>query len=122
MQNYTFSFRNHELSIERELRASLLKIYGVGLTKTIIFTSKIGLPYPYFLKNMQAYYYTILICLINNCLLSEVKAKRFVDLRIKRLVDLKTYKGRRHFLRLPVRGQRSRTNGRTMKRLQIKNI
>jgi small subunit ribosomal protein S13 len=34
-------------------------------------------------------------------------------MNIKRLVDIGTYRGRRHRLGLPVRGQRTRTNART---------
>lgn len=34
-------------------------------------------------------------------------------MNIKRLMDIGTYRGRRHRLGLPVRGQRTRTNART---------
>ena len=37
------------------------------------------------------------------------------QLNIKRLVDIGTYRGMRHRLGLPVRGQRTRTNARTRK-------
>lgn len=38
-----------------------------------------------------------------------------IQLHIKRLVDIGTYRGGRHRLGLPVRGQRTRTNARTRK-------
>jgi small subunit ribosomal protein S13 len=38
-----------------------------------------------------------------------------VQLNIKRLVDVGTYRGGRHRQGLPVRGQRTRTNARTRK-------
>lgn len=38
-----------------------------------------------------------------------------VQLNIKRLVDIGTYRGTRHRSGLPVRGQRSKTNARTRK-------
>jgi small subunit ribosomal protein S13 len=38
-----------------------------------------------------------------------------VQLNIKRLVDINSYRGQRHRLGLPVRGQRTRTNCRTRK-------
>ena len=34
-------------------------------------------------------------------------------MNIKRLMDIGTYKGRRHRMGLPLRGQRTRTNART---------
>ena len=43
----------------------------------------------------------------------EGDLRRKVSLNIKRLVDIKCYRGRRHLLGLPVRGQRTRTNART---------
>ena len=43
--------------------------------------------------------------------------KRFVDLDdISRLVDLATYRGSRHKKKLPVRGQRTKTNARIFRR------
>ncbi len=41
--------------------------------------------------------------------------RRSKTLSIKHMVDLGTYRGLRHRRRLPVRGQRTKTNARTMK-------
>ncbi len=45
----------------------------------------------------------------------EGDLRRQVSMNIKRLMDLGTYRGMRHRRGLPVRGQRTRTNGRTRK-------
>ncbi|MBD3359872.1 MAG: 30S ribosomal protein S13 [Candidatus Buchananbacteria bacterium] len=45
----------------------------------------------------------------------EGDLKREVMGNIKRLKEIKTYKGTRHSKRLPVRGQRTKTNSRTVK-------
>ena len=45
----------------------------------------------------------------------EGDLRREVQLSIKRLIDLGTYRGLRHRRGLPVRGQRTRTNARTRK-------
>jgi small subunit ribosomal protein S13 len=45
----------------------------------------------------------------------EGDLRREVSMNIKRLMDLKTYRGTRHRHSLPVRGQRSKTNARTRK-------
>ena len=45
----------------------------------------------------------------------EGDVRREVTMNIKRLQDLKTYRGIRHRNRLPVRGQRTQTNARTRK-------
>ena len=45
----------------------------------------------------------------------EGELRREVSMNIKRLIDLGTWRGKRHRLGLPVRGQRTRTNARTRK-------
>ena len=45
----------------------------------------------------------------------EGDLRREVSMNIKRLMDVKTYRGLRHRYSLPVRGQRSKTNARTRK-------
>ena len=45
----------------------------------------------------------------------EGDLRREVSMNIKRLMDLKSYRGLRHRAHLPVRGQRTHTNARTRK-------
>ncbi len=45
----------------------------------------------------------------------EGELRREISGNIKRLKDIKSYRGIRHIKRLPVRGQRTRTNARTLK-------
>jgi small subunit ribosomal protein S13 len=45
----------------------------------------------------------------------EGDLKREVASNIKRLKDIKAYRGLRHMRKLPVRGQRTKTNARTLK-------
>lgn len=45
----------------------------------------------------------------------EGELKRQVSADIKRLKDIQTYRGSRHAKRLPARGQRTKTNARTLK-------
>lgn len=45
----------------------------------------------------------------------EGDLRREVAMSIKRLVELRTYRGTRHMRGLPARGQRTRTNARTRK-------
>lgn len=50
---------------------------------------------------------------INDKYMVEGELQRVVVGNIKRLKDIGSYRGLRHKLNLPVRGQRTRTNGRT---------
>lgn len=45
----------------------------------------------------------------------EGDLRREVSLNIKRLIEIGSYRGRRHRMGLPVRGQRTKTNARTRK-------
>ena len=45
----------------------------------------------------------------------EGDLRREVSMNIKRLIDIGCYRGQRHKLGLPVRGQRTKTNARTRK-------
>ena len=55
----------------------------------------------------------------------EGDLRRDIQLNIKRLVDLNSYRGSRHRRNLPVRGQRTHTNARTRKgprRMAVKKM
>lgn len=45
----------------------------------------------------------------------EGELRRAVSMNIKRLMDMKSYRGLRHRAHLPVRGQKTKTNARTRK-------
>ncbi|MBQ3655097.1 MAG: 30S ribosomal protein S13 [Synergistaceae bacterium] len=45
----------------------------------------------------------------------EGDLRREISMNIKRLIDIGCYRGQRHRLGLPVRGQRTKTNARTRK-------
>lgn len=49
-----------------------------------------------------------------NCMV-EGRLRTSVSMALKRLIDIRSYRGMRHTRGLPVRGQRTRTNARTRK-------
>ncbi|OHB21687.1 MAG: 30S ribosomal protein S13 [Parcubacteria group bacterium RIFCSPLOWO2_01_FULL_48_18] len=52
---------------------------------------------------------------IEKSLKIEGELRRERSQNIRRLIDIKAYRGLRHMRRLPVRGQRTRTNSRTVR-------
>lgn len=99
----------------KRLEVSLTYIYGVGrkLSNDIIDKLKLD-------RNMRANKLTEEdISRINAILQSqyvvEGDLRRQVQNNIKRLISIHSYRGMRHRLGLPVRGQRTRTNARTRK-------
>lgn len=51
----------------------------------------------------------------NKNILIEGELRREVSSHVKRLKDINSYRGSRHTKRLPARGQRTKTNARTLK-------
>ena len=49
----------------------------------------------------------------------EGDLRRLINLNVKRLIDIGSYRGRRHIKGLPVRGQRTKTNSRTARLIRI---
>ena len=99
----------------KRLEVSLTYIYGVGRRLSNQIIKKLGLS-----PDMKARSLTDDdIARINATLQSEYTVegdlRRQVQNNIKRLINIHSYRGMRHRLGLPVRGQRTRTNSRTRK-------
>lgn len=58
---------------------------------------------------------TIVSIIQKNNIRVEGDLRRDIQQNIKRLIDIKSYRGSRHIKGLPVRGQRTHTNSRTRK-------
>ena len=99
----------------KRLEISLMYIYGIGRHVSNEICVKLGLN-----PNMKAHSLTEdEVAKINGLLTSqyivEGDLRRQVQNNIKRLISIHCYRGMRHRLGLPVRGQRTRTNARTRK-------
>lgn len=99
----------------KRLEISLTYIYGVGRTLSNEIIEKLGLN-----KDMRARELTEdQIGRLNGLLTSEYivegDLRRQVQNNIKRLIGIHCYRGLRHRVGLPVRGQRTKTNARTRK-------
>ena len=99
----------------KRLEISLTYIYGIGRKLSNDIVAKLGLN-----PDMRAHKLSQDdIARINNLLQAEFivegDLRRQIQNNIKRLVSIHAYRGLRHRLGLPVRGQRTRTNSRTRK-------
>lgn len=99
---------------EKQLAYALTAVYGIGLSrsKSILSDLKIDVTHkPTDLTTEQ-----------ENAIREKIEAfriegdlKREISSNIKRLKDIQSYRGSRHAKRLPARGQRTKTNARTLK-------
>ena len=115
MQNY--SFRDVEIRANKELRNALSTIWGIGWCRANYVLSRLGFRYPFWANNLNYSLFNEITFILNRLLLSKVKGQRTISLIVKDLIELQSLRGKRHSLHLPSRGQRTRTNGRTVKRL-----
>lgn len=93
---------------------SLTHIYGVGRSRAQVICQAVGIDGSRKVSDLNETELVRLRAEIKNYTL-EGDLRREVAMNIKRLIDLATYRGICHRHRLPVRGQRTRTNARTRK-------
>ncbi len=104
-----------DLPRDKRVEIGLTYIYGVGLKKSqdILRATEIN-PDTRVRDLTDAEIALVRDYLVNN-LTVEGDLRREVQMNIKRLMEIGSYRGLRHRRNLPVRGQRTRTNARTRK-------
>ena len=105
------------VDLPREKRAdvALTYIFGIGHATAREILAKAGVEDATRVKNLSEDEIVKLREVIDRDYKVEGDLRKEVQMSIKRLVDVGTYRGLRHRRGLPVRGQRTRTNARTRK-------
>lgn len=93
----------------------LTYIYGVGPSVASEILSKVGVEQDVKIKDWSDDNIKEIAKLIQDEYTVEGELRSEVQLNIKRLMDIASYRGLRHRRGLPVRGQRTQTNARTRK-------
>lgn len=103
-----------DLPRDKRVEIGLTYIYGIGLSRSKVILAATGVNPDTRVKDLSDTEVTALRAAIESSDYQvEGDLRRWESMNIKRLVDIGTYRGRRHRLGLPVRGQRTRTNART---------
>jgi small subunit ribosomal protein S13 len=92
---------------------SLSYIYGIGQKTSLNILKQAGVDPLIRTKDLTDNEISKIQDVINEKYIVEGDLQRIVTGNIKRLKDIKSYRGLRHSLNLPTRGQRTRTNART---------
>ncbi|MCL5113011.1 MAG: 30S ribosomal protein S13 [Patescibacteria group bacterium] len=92
---------------------SLSYIYGIGQKTSLNILKEAGVDPLIRTKDLTDNEISKIQDVINEKYIVEGDLQRIVTGNIKRLKDIKSYRGLRHSLNLPTRGQRTRTNART---------
>lgn len=93
---------------------ALTHIYGVGRARAIEICERTGVSPDIVVRTLTEAELDSLRAEVGKGV-TEGDLRREVSMNIKRLMDLGCYRGIRHRRGLPVRGQRTHTNGRTRK-------
>lgn len=93
----------------------LTYIYGIGRSMALTILEQAGIDPDIKVEDWTDDDQAKIRTYINEHIKVEGALRSEVQLSIKRLVDINSYRGTRHRNGLPVRGQRTRTNSRTRK-------
>ncbi|WP_198468508.1 30S ribosomal protein S13 [Acetomicrobium sp. S15 = DSM 107314] len=104
-----------DLPREKRIEIALTYIYGIGLSSARKILANTGVSPDTRVKDLTEEEIQKLQSEIERNYRVEGDLRREVAGNIKRLIDIGCYRGIRHKLGLPVRGQRTRTNARTRK-------
>ncbi|PIP72664.1 MAG: 30S ribosomal protein S13 [Nitrospinae bacterium CG22_combo_CG10-13_8_21_14_all_47_10] len=100
---------------DKQAIIALTYIYGVGPTTSRKILKKAQVGEEVRMKDLTEEEVTRIRSVIEKECEVEGDLRRTVTMNIKRLMDISSYRGLRHRKGLPVRGQRTHTNGRTRK-------
>ncbi len=102
-----------DLPRDKRVEIGLTYIFGIGLTRSKEVLAKTGVNPDTRVKDLTEADVALLRERVEGDYQIEGDLRRWESMNIKRLVDIGCYRGRRHRMGLPVRGQRTRTNART---------
>ena len=94
---------------------ALTYIYGIGRSKATSLLQEAGIDVSLKVKEWNDDQITAVRELIGSTIKTEGELRSEVQLNIKRLMDIGCYRGIRHRIGLPVRGQSTKNNARTRK-------
>ena len=104
-----------DLPREKRVEIGLTYIFGIGLKTSQQILSATGVNPDTRVKDLSEADAQKLRREIEDKHKVEGDLRREISMNIKRLIDIGCYRGQRHKLGLPVRGQRTKTNARTRK-------
>ena len=110
----------NNLSNKKKVYIALTAIYGIGISTSKKILDQLQIDPNLKVSELnEENISAIRDILETNEFQLEGDLKRLVSLNIKRLIDINSVRGRKHLKGLPVRGQRTRTNNRTSRRLGL---
>jgi len=104
-----------DLPREKRVEIGLTYIFGIGRSSARTILEKAGIDYDTKVKDWNDDQLAAVRKVINTEYKVEGELRSSIQMNIKRLMDIGCYRGIRHRLGLPVRGQSTKNNARTRK-------
>ncbi len=104
-----------DLPNEKRVEIGLTYIYGIGRHTSNIILKETGINPDIRVKDLTEEQIGKIREYMDKNLTTEGELRRVVSMNIKTLQEIKCYRGMRHKNHLPVRGQNTKSNARTMK-------
>jgi small subunit ribosomal protein S13 len=98
----------------KRLEIALTELYGVGRSRSLYILNKAKVDPALKAKDLSVDQENEIRKIVESFRI-EGDLKREIGANVKRLKDIKAYRGIRHMRKLPVRGQRTKTNSRTLR-------
>ena len=108
---------NHNFLRHQKIRQALPKIYGIGRILADQICDQLGFYHQMRVEDLTAPQREQLLRILTQYYYTGPELRRLLTQDIQRLRHISCYAGFRHGLGLPVRGQRTKTNARTRRKL-----
>ncbi|MCB0537526.1 MAG: 30S ribosomal protein S13 [Bacteroidetes bacterium] len=115
-----YTLLNKELPTTGFVYLNFSKLYGIGLDYALYLCGKIGLSRKAKMNHLSRDSLRVITRLLLSEGIFEFELLRSQRQDILNSMTLRTYKGLRHFSGLPVRGQRTKNNRKTARKLSFK--
>ena len=113
---------NKNLKDSQKIRTALQNVYGLGFFLANQICDQMGLSQKTRVQNLTSSQIDQLVRIVEQYYFVGSDLKRLIIQDIQRLRNIGTYKGFRHALSLPCRGQRTKTNAKSARVRSILKI
>ena len=100
---------------DKQVWVSLQYLYGIGPARSVKILEKLNINPEVRVRDLSEDEINRIREIVDKEYTVEGDLRKEVDLNIKRLIEIGSYRGARHRRNLPSRGQRTRTNARTQR-------
>ena len=114
-KNFMIYILNNNFKDSHKIRMALQGIFGIGSFLSNQICDQLGFSQQLKVQHLTSLQIDQLIRIVNQYYFTGSELKRIIGQDIKRLTQIGCYRGFRHILFLPVRGQRTKTNSRSVR-------